>query len=52
MRYWCRNKGRQCEFANFNGYCMITACVKEKYGLKKPTVTTCRHASLKEEVIK
>ena len=28
MKYWCRIKEKQCEFANPNGYCMITACIK------------------------
>ena len=28
MKYWCRIKEKQCEFANSNGYCMITACIK------------------------
>lgn len=27
--YICREKRKPCEYANYNGYCRITACVKQ-----------------------
>ena len=28
MKYWCKLKGKWCEFAKQNEYCMITVCIK------------------------
>lgn len=30
MKNMCRSTHKMCEFANANGYCMITACKKEE----------------------
>ena len=27
--YICREKRKPCEYANHNGYCQITACIKQ-----------------------
>lgn len=29
MKNMCRSTHKMCEFANANGYCMITACKKD-----------------------
>ena len=29
MKNMCRSTHKMCEFANTNGYCMITVCKKE-----------------------
>ena len=29
MKYWCKIKRKQCEYAKISGYCIITACIKD-----------------------
>ena len=36
--YICREKRKPCEYANSNGYCIVTACVKQPEYVRVETV--------------